>query len=42
MLDVGAFVDAEEAQRLLVTDSVTVDQSFDLGAGDRREKSLPA
>ena len=37
MLDVGALVDPEEAQRLLVLDAVAVDQPFDLGAGDAGE-----
>ena len=32
MLDVGALVDAEEAQRLLVGDPVALDQPLDLGA----------
>ena len=40
MLDVGAFVHAEEAQSLLVVDAVAVDQAFDLGAGNARELAL--
>src|SRR5690349_23742399 len=40
MLDVRALVDAEEAERLLVLDSVAVDQSFDLRRGDCRELAL--
>ena len=37
MLDVGAFVDPEEAQGRLVLDPVAFDQTLDLGAGDARE-----
>ena len=37
MLDVGIFMDPEEAQRLLVADAVAVDQPLDLGAGDAGE-----
>ena len=37
MLDIGALVDLEEAQRRLVGDAVALDQAFDLGRGDARE-----
>src|SRR5690242_5625258 len=40
MLDVGALVDAEEAERLLVGNSVAFDQPFYLRAGDARELTL--
>ena len=37
MLDVGIFMDPEEAQSLLLADPVAVDQALDLGAGDAGE-----
>ena len=40
MLDVGALVHAEKAQRFLRLDAVTVDQAFDLRARDPRELAL--